>query len=272
MTFGVAHQKMLMPTFPLTANFILPSEQAAELSTAAVADTIRDRYPDAIVDWEQGRQKMAVDLQRLIDMGCPEVIYRGQQSLLDKTIFVKIAVEGTQSHLSGYTFGFSHYDGCISLECEPFDVNALIVGARRFANDLQLDCRLCAGEDPELGLTIVAGSLTPQELIEQQYPDAHFDPPSLTLLDDWQTRLTQACRDWLRDHSDEAVVEKWVSVCGTGDTLAKSLIARIESIGPVLATTKVYFGDGQWHSSWIIEYADWTGILNLAGASSPLLG
>ena len=85
----------------MTANFYLPSEDAPELSAETVAEAIREHYPHAIVDWERGRQKMTDDLQRLIDMGCPEIICRGQKSLLDKTIFVKIAVEGTHSCLSG---------------------------------------------------------------------------------------------------------------------------------------------------------------------------
>lgn len=81
---------MLPPPFPLTANFYLPSEDAPELSAGAVSEAIREHYPHAIVDWERGRQKVADDLQQLIDMGCPEIIYRGQKSLLDQTLFEQL--------------------------------------------------------------------------------------------------------------------------------------------------------------------------------------
>jgi hypothetical protein len=263
---------MLLPTFPLTANFYLPSEDAPELSAEAVAELIRQHYPHAIVDWERGRQKMADDLQRLIDMGCPEIIYRGQKSLLDKTIFVKIAVEGTHSCLSGYTFGFSYYDGCISMECDPFDINALKRGARRFANDLKLDLHLCVGDVGDLNLRIVSRSLTAQELVAVRFPGEHFTSPSFTPLNDWKTQLTVACRDWLLNHPQRNVAEKWSSEFGLDDELAESLIARIESVGSVHATSRVYFGDGKWHSSMVLEYGDWTGILDLPGVPSPLLG
>lgn len=267
-----ARRKMILPTFPLTAAFYLPSEDAPELTVEAVAEELRKHYPHAIVDWERGRQKMADELQRLIDMGCPEILYRGQKSLLDKTIFVKIAVEGTHSCLSGYTFGFSHYDGCISLACDPFDINALKSGARRFANALKLDLHLCAGDVGDLNLTIVPRSLTPQELVAERFPGDHFPSPSLTRLDDWKTKLTSACRQWLLDHPERDVADKWTTEFGFDDELAEHLIARIESVGPVQAASRVYFGDGQWHSIMVLNYSDWTGILDLPGVPSPLLG
>lgn len=65
---------------------------------------------------------------------------------------------------------------------------------------------------------------------------------------------------------------KWSSIFYLDGKLAESLITRIESVGSVLAASRIYFGDGKWHSGVVFEYADWTGILDLPGVPKPLLG
>lgn len=263
---------MPQPDLPLTASFYHPSEDAPSIPVEAVAEIIRDKYPDATIDWERGRQKMTADVQRLIDMGCPEIIYRGQKSLIDKTIFVSIPVTGAPCVLSGYTFGFSWYDGCISLECDPFDINGLMTGAQRFATDMGLDCYLCAGDLEDVNLEIILRTMTPQQIVADRFPLDHLAPPSFTPLPDWKERLTTGCREWLMQHPTKRITDQQIANFGSGDRLAKCLIERIESIGPVLAVSRVYFGDGKWHSILVFEYTDWTGLLNLPRVAAPLLG
>lgn len=263
---------MIQPTLPLTARFYLSSEEAPELSTVEVADAVRRHYPLAIVDWDRGRQEMADGLQRLIDMGCPEILYRGQKALLDKTIVIEIPVEGTSCCLSGHTFGFSYYDGCISLQCDPFEIDVLKTGARRFADHFDLEFELCAGDVGDLELTFVPSAMTPQEAVAYRFPREYFSNPSLTPLDDWKGRLAVACRDWLLKHPESTVVEKWLSMFGSEDRLSETLIARLESVGPIQAVSRLYFGDGKWHSSLVVEYSDWAAIVNLPGVPFRLLG
>ncbi|MEZ6050024.1 MAG: hypothetical protein R3C02_01340 [Planctomycetaceae bacterium] len=117
---------------------------------------------------------MSRDLQRLIDMGTPEVIYRGHKSLIDRTILVEISVEGFDSILSGYTCGFYHYDGCIGFSCEPFDIEALKKGAKQFSERLDLCLNLSFGDVGELNLNVVPGRIRPGETNRRAFPEEVF--------------------------------------------------------------------------------------------------
>ena len=63
---------------------------------------------------------------------------------------------------------------------EPFDINALKIGARRFASDLKLEFDLSVGDVGDLNLKIVPRSLTPQEMVAEQFPGVEFRSLSFT--------------------------------------------------------------------------------------------
>ena len=145
------------------------------------------------------------------------------------------------------------------------------IGARRFASDLNLEFGLSVGDFGDLNLKIVPRSLTPQEMVAERFPGVEFPSLSFAPLDNWKVQLAAACNVSLRNHPHRKLAEKWLDEFGAADKLAESLIARVESIGAIHAASRVYFGDGQARSSMVIEYAEWTGILNLPGVPFPLL-
>ena len=116
----------------IQADFVL-AHGAQELGALEAALAIQSSIPRANVDWSKGRARAQKRLDQLIAMGCPEIIYRGQQRLVDKMFYVQIPANDSQAFVCGYCFGFSHYDGCISLESSPYDVDCLKRVAREFA-------------------------------------------------------------------------------------------------------------------------------------------
>lgn len=127
-----------MRLFQIQSDFTLP-QGANELAPVEVAARIQSAFSNAKIDWSKGRARAQRRLDELIAKGCPEIIYRGQQSLVDKSFYVEIPVASFQSSLQGYCFGFAHYDGCISLKAYAESVEALKCGSQDFADRLALE-------------------------------------------------------------------------------------------------------------------------------------
>ncbi|MEZ6124655.1 MAG: hypothetical protein R3C49_16020 [Planctomycetaceae bacterium] len=257
--------------FLLTADFYLPSDDAPDVAVEQVAEAICGAFPEAVVDWEEGRRKMAAHVQKLIDSGCPEVIYRRDKSVIDKTLFVSLPVEGFPCRMSGYTSGFSNDLGCISLECHPFDIQALQAGAKTVAERLNLTFNLAGGVE-DVSLRIIPVAQSPEQIVEAHFPEEYYEGPNFTVLTDWKSVLISACRLWVQNHPEPRIVENWSQFFSSADQFSMALIERLESIGQIQAVTRVYFGDGKWHSCLVIQYSGWSGILDLAGVPEPLLG
>lgn len=262
---------MADPAFPLTAVLSLPSDDAPELSTAEVAQAIRERFPGAIIDWQRGNEYLAEGLQRLIDLGTPEILCRGQRSLFDRMIYVEIPIDRfPPSTLSGYSFGFRCYDGCIALQCRPFQVEAIQAGGLEVAKALDLSLSLGFGDVDEINLELLPGRLGTDEMMALISPDLEPTQYEVFPLGNWQAAIADACSRWMAEHPDPQIVENWIRRFNTSADPGRQLIERLESIGTVRNCSGFSFADG-YHDGAILEYADWTGILILPGVPTQLL-
>ena len=261
---------MANPAFPLTAVLSLPRDDAPELSTAEVARAIQERFPGAIIDWQRGNEHVAQGLQRLIDLGTPEILCRGQRSLFDRMIYVEIPLDRfPPSTLSGYSFGFSDYDGCIALQCRPFDIEAIQAGGLEFARRLDLKLSLTFGDIDEINLELLPGRLGTEEMMRLISPDLEPTQYELFPLADWPSAIAGACARWMAEHPQPRLVENWITRSHASADAGRPLIGRLESIGTVRNGSGFSLADG-YHDGAILEYPDWTGILILPGVPTRL--
>lgn len=259
------------PDFHLTADLYLPEEESPSLDVHEVVTLLEQRLPGVAIDFERGRQRVLANIDRLKSLGTPEILYRGEYQLLDRTIHVEIPIPDRAEKLSGFTWGFSYYDGCLSLECTPFDIDALKAGALYVAQALELRLSLVSADDLDIGILYKPGHLSPAELIAASYADLAGIADIRTVTDDWQSRLESACVTWLNNHPAEQTAARWRAVVSDGHSLGRSLINRLTSMGTVREASIIDFDREFWHSCLVLSYDDWSGLVNLSGHPTQLL-
>lgn len=257
--------------FTLFATLLLPSEDAPSLSADQVEARLRERIPGVIVDRERGDRHVAANLKRLVDLGTPEVLLTGERSLIGRTLYVEFPVDGYPGvTLSGYTFGFTYYDGCIVLSCEPFDLEALQAGSLAFSERMELTVSLSFGDISEIHLELCPGVLTFEEILSRQCPyftAADFPREPVT---DWPAAVATACRNWCERHPEPQIPQAWVEKRGAPSVSISQLIERLQSIGPVQGCTAASHIKG-YHDAFHLVYSDWTGLLMLPGVPQSIL-
>ncbi|WP_339727920.1 hypothetical protein [uncultured Gimesia sp.] len=259
------------PDFQLTADFYFPSENCPSLDVQEVVRLLESRIPTVTIDFERGRQQVLANIDRLKSLSTPEIIYCGEYQLVDRTIYVEIPVPERSEKLVGYTSGFNYYDGCLGLECQPFDTEALKRGAIFAAKSLGLDLSLMTSDYHEIGILFKPGKVTPPDLIAERYADLVAVSDVRSVTDDWQSRLETACTNWLNTHPTEQTAQRWRSVITDGHSLARSLIHRLTSMGTVREASIIDFDREFWHHCLALDYDEWSGLVNLSGLPKPLL-
>ena len=259
------------PEFNLTADFFFRSEDCKPIDVRGVVELIRRQMPTATVDFERGRLNVLENIERLKTLGTPEIIYRGEYQLLDGTICVEVPVPNRLEKLEGFTSGFSDYDGCIGLDCKPFHIDALKLGAFFVAESLDLDVSLVSRDYLEIGILCKQGNVAPQSLVAERFADLVAVSGTRDITKDWSSKLKSACVTWLNDHPETRTRERWLSVIRDGQTLWRSLNDRLASMGVIQGAKIVEFDREFWHSCLVLSYVDWTAMVNLSGHPHPLL-
>lgn len=251
--------------FPLSATLLLPTENAPELTADQVEAKLRERIPGVVVDRERGNRHVAEGLQRLIENGTPEIICRGHRSLFGRTLYVEFPIEGhSGTTLCGYTFGFSHYDGCVVLDCQPFDVDAIKAGALRFAERMDLSLTLSFGDIEEIHLELWPGAVSREEVLARGFSNAKRNQFRFRELSHDLEEVAAACREWIERHPEERIRDAWLRRRGTPEESVPRLVERLRSVGAVrgcLAASQI----GGYRNGVILEYPGWTGLLSLPG-------
>ncbi len=256
--------------FHLTAEFYVASEDF-DLDVHGVAALIERRIPTAAIDFERGHLHVVANIDRLKSIGTPETLLRGEYERVDRTICVEIPVPARSEKLLGYTTGFSYYDGCIGFQCTPFEIDALKLGASFVSKSLDLNVSLVSSDNLEIGILFKPGNKTPQALIAERFANLVAVSNTREITHVWQSQLNSACIAWLNDHPEAQTRERWRSVVSDGDALAQSLRSRLTSIGIVRRASVVDFDREFWHTCLVLEYGEWTGMVNLSGHPRPLL-
>lgn len=250
-----------MTMFAIKADFVL-AQGANELGAQEAAIAIQRAIPLAIIDWSKGRARAQKRLDELIAMGCPEIIYRGQQRLVDKMFHVEIQNHKDHTKQCGYSFGFTHYDGCISLASSPYNVDSLKRVAKEFAAALSLEFLLYA----DFGNLEVQWYSTSAPESHQARIDADSQKTVIsfgTELAGWDEVARPAIARW---HAK--LVDSWKASsgnCPTVDRIVDSLVASILSIGSVNRWSRVH-SPGE-YEKFVIEYADWTAKVTIPHAA-----
>jgi hypothetical protein len=251
--------------FPLSATLLLPSGNVPELTADQVEAKLRERIPDVVVDRERGNRHVAEGLQRLIENGTPEVICRGHRSLFERTLYVEVPIAGhSGTTLCGYTFGFSHYDGCIGLDCQPFDVDAIKAGSLEFAERMDLALTLSFGDIEEINLELWPDVLSQDEVLARQFPNVNRSEFLCRPLANGLEEVAAACLRWIERHPEDCIRDAWLRRRGTPAQSVPRLLERLKSLGEVRSCSAVTLVGG-YRDCVILEYPEWTGLLSLPG-------
>jgi hypothetical protein len=165
--------------------------------------------------------------------------------------------------MQGYCFGFTHYDGCISLSVYPDDIEALKCGSQDFADKLELDhdfysnfgnieFRYTAKQKPppQTSLELV---MSPVEA--SSISDSHVE---------WES-IKGAIADWYCNLLTN-VQPKQLTGFPTGDEIHEHLIAAIVTVGPVI-NMRCEMDSKRTKREYLIEYQEWTAVLSIPSAA-----
>lgn len=257
--------------FPLSATLLLHAEDSRALSANQVESRLKERIPGVIVDRERGDRHVTANLTRLVELGTPEILLTGERSLIGRTLHVEFPVEGYPGvTLSGYTCGFTYYDGCIELNCEPFNLETLKTGALMFGERMELTVSLSFGDTSEIQLELCPGTLSFEEILLQKFPYFTSDEFRRQPVTDWPVAIATACRNWLARYPERQIPQAWVERRGVPSASIPQLIERLQSIGHVQDCTAASHVKG-YHDCFHLAYANWTGLLMLPGVPGTVL-
>ncbi|QDS88498.1 hypothetical protein EC9_26890 [Rosistilla ulvae] len=261
---------MLNPELILTAEFYVKTEADDWIPPDKVELLLRQRRPSSELSWEIGRKHVEANIERLQEMGCPPILLKSSEHVLDKTLHVSLPIQGSESRLEGFTTGFSFYDGCMSLRCNPFDIGTLKLGAKRLAADLDLNFDLRFGDEGDLNLEIAPGAVDFEHAMNKRFAGHSFGELHTEETPDWESAIRSGIRKWLEKHPDPNLVARWLSVT-TPEILATNLCQRIESIDTIVSCGRGFYGDAKWHDNFLVRYQEWTAVVNLPGVPEPLI-
>ncbi len=253
-----------MRLFQIRSDFSLP-HGAKELEPAEVAVRIQGAFPDATIDWSKGRAKAQKRLDELIAAGCPEIIYRGQQRLVDNMFHAKIPVARYRSTLRGYCFGFSHYDGCISLEAYPDDIDALKCGSQEFADRLALEYILYSN------IGNIELRCSPKSAPTPCHPTAHSLAPNTEAASGANEQfvlesIKAAIAAWRGNLLDNALPNRSL-VIPSDSEIHRALVTAIKSIGPVIQLQHAADQQGP-TKEFCVEYPEWIAVVSIPSTAS----
>lgn len=254
--------------FALTASFYVKEECDDFVDAHAAAAMIRDRFPDATIDWQRGRQSVEARIERLRSMGAPEVILESSKHALDTTVYV--GIPSGDSLLEGCTTGFSYHDGCIGLDCVPFDIDAIKQGAQRFAERMGFDFELSAGSVGDINLTVLPGNMSPEAAIARRFHGLNDPPSVIEPIDNWEARLSRGVTRWFAKHPEQRYVQRWLSDDVTAEAIADALLRRMQSIGDANTAFRATKPDGKWSDNLVVAYDGWVAAINLPGVPETL--
>jgi len=241
-------------------------------STAEVERQMLDRFPDAKVDWERGDEWVAKSLQDMIDLGTPEVIYRGHKTLFGRTIYIEIPIVGFSGHrFHAICHGFD-FDGIFCFEATPFNLDLLKTGSRVIADAMHLDFRLaydksCGG----LRIACSASQDSPVAMARAEFPGDRWNTLRLTELVSWSDSLRTAVREWLRQYPTKYVIDTWLHGFESPDAFVNAVVREVGAIGVANHAWRIDFPDGSHQSAVIIEQEHWMTFLNLSGVRAELI-
>lgn len=252
-----------MKMFQIQSDFSLPPG-AKEFEPVEAATRIQGAFPNATVDWNRGRARAQRRLDELIAKGCPEIIYRGQQRLVDKMFYAEIPVANLHATFQGYCFGFSHYDGCISLKTAPEDIEALKCGSKEFADRLALEYTFYSNFGNIEFRCTAKSSYSPYPIVEQVVP--HVETSSSSEKQTAWDSIKSAIADWHCNLMANAHLNLPQSFT-TEEEIHKQLIAAIASIGPVIHM-RCDVDSNRSSREYFIEYHGWTAELSIPSIAS----
>lgn len=260
---------MITHDLDLTAYFYVKKETEDWISPDQVEQLLHLRRPDATTSWEIGRKYIEAEIKRMQEMGCPPLILKSSEHLLDKNLHISIPIEGSNSRLEGFTTGFSYYDGCMGLDCVPFDMRSLQRGAKALAVDFDLDFKLRFGGVGDLDLWIVPEVLDFEGIMNWCFDGVGFVDLHTEELSDWKSLVRSGIRKWLEKHPDPNLVARWISVMSP-DTLASKVCQRIESVDDIISCGRGFYGDAKYGDNFLVCYREWTAIMSLTRVPEPL--
>ena len=247
-----------MKLFQIQSDFNL-THGANELAPADVAVRIQEAFSNAKIDWSKGRAKAQRRLDELIAKGCPEIIYRGQQRLVDKMFFAEIQVASFQSAMQGYCFGFTHYDGCISLRAIPDDIEALKCGSLEFADRLELEYTFYSNFGNIEFRCTAKKKHPPQSSFELMRSPVETNS-SVYEQTDWES-IKHATAYWYCDLLANTQPNKPFGF-PTEQEIHEQLVAAILSIGQVIYI-RCEVDSHPTKREYLIEYQEWTAVLSI---------
>jgi hypothetical protein len=254
------------------------SARETEAPHLPIEETLRRiscAFPEAVIDWERGKQYRLGRIDELTSMGCPEVILLGDRHIVDKTVYVGISFPGWPGN-PVYTYVTPlnvHLDGLIA-EADHYDIELLKYAGRALSQALNFRFWLGTGHVGTLDTQVRPGKHDPQQFVCEFVYGGNEPPPDqmpvLRELPDWKRSLHRAVVLYLSQYEQRKLIAELTQGFASYEEFASAVLAVLDAISPVQKCWSLDY-DAPFGNSALLDHGDWMTHISLSGVPRGIL-
>ena len=249
------------------------SARETEVPHLPIEETLRRisrAFPEAVIDWERGKQYRLGRIDELTSMGCPEPILLGSRYIVDKTVYVGILFPGWPGNpVYTYVTPLSiELDGLIA-EAEHYDLELLKHAGRALSEALNFRFSLGAGHIGTLDTRVRPGKHDPQQFACAHYPPP-FQMPVLWELPDWKRSLHRAVVLYISQYKQRQLIAELTQGFATYEEFASAVLVELGAIAPVQRCWALDCDQPFWNAA-LLDHGDWMTHITMHGVPRGIL-
>jgi len=255
---------------PLQISLDASQTEERFISADDILSRITLAFPQAVVDWERGKQRRLSRIEELLSVGCPEVLLANERRLVDKTAFVGVDVPPwTGNSAFGYVSGIDVELEGLGFELECYDIQLLKHSAHELANALSFTYSLHGG-GTALDTHIFPGSLDGQRFVNEWYRQHFETTPRLIELPEWKSNVHRGIIRYLDQYKQRSVIDVLTTGFKSYADFATQAIVELTAISPINTAysvdTEAPFGNAA-----LLDHGDWYTHISLSGVPRGIL-
>jgi len=255
---------------PFTIWLSARETEAPHLPIVEILRRISRAFPEAVIDWERGRQYRLGRIEELIAMGCPEPILLGDRCTVDRTVYVGISFPDWPGN-PVYTYVTSlnvELDGLFA-KAEHYDIELLKHAGHALSQALNFRFSLAAGHVGTLDTRVRPGKLDPWQFVCGRYTPS-YQAPVLRELLDWKRSLHRAVVLYLGQYEQRQLIDELTQGFASYEEFARTVLAELDAISPVQKCWSLD-DEAPFFNAVLLDHGDWMTHISLHGVPRGIL-